>query len=111
MKLKPLLPSLREKKRYIAFEVQTESELSLAEARESIEATMHGFLGDLGMARAGVLFLKDWKQQRGIIRVNTKHVDDVKAAFALVQEVAKHKAKVQSLAVSGAIGKIRESYF
>ncbi len=111
MKLRPLLPSLREKKRYIAFEVHTDGKIDLDHAKKSIEQSMKGFLGDLGMARAGVLFLSDWKQNRGIIKVNTKYVDDVKASLALVQESASKKATIRSIGVSGALEKIRSSYF
>ena len=111
MKLKAVLPSLREKKRYIAFEVQTEKAFGLEHVKKSIEQSMKGFLGDLGMARAGVLFLLDWKQNKGIIKVNTKYVDEVKASLALVQEIAQEKAIIRSIGVSGALEKIRESYF
>jgi ribonuclease P/MRP protein subunit POP5 len=111
MKLRPLLPSLREKKRYIAFEVETEGTVDLDHAKKSIEQSMKGFLGDLGMARAGVLFLNDWKYNRGIIKVNTKYVDEVKASLALVQDMMERKAIVRSVGVSGALEKIRESYF
>jgi len=105
------LPSLREKKRYIAFEVHTEGRLGLEQTKHGIEQTMKSFLGELGMARAGVLFLNDWKNNRGILKVNTKYVDDVKASMALVQEIAQHKAIVRSVAVSGALEKIRSAYF
>ncbi len=111
MKLRPVLPSLREKKRYMAFEVQTEGKIDLDHAKKSIEQCMKGFLGDLGMARVGILFLDDWKQNRGIMKINTKYVDDVKASLALVQEVGNKKAIVRSIAVSGALEKIRSSYF
>ena len=111
MKLRPLIPSLREKKRYIAFEVQTDGKIELDHAKKSIELSMKGFLGDLGMARAGILFLKDWKHNRGIIKVNTKFVDEIKASFALVQDIGHNKAIIRSIAVSGALEKIRSSYF
>ena len=111
MKLRPLLPSLREKKRYLAFEGQTEEKVDFEHAKKSIELSMKGFLGDLGMARAGVLFLNDWKQNRGIMKMNTKYVDEIKASLALVQEVAERKAIIRSIGVSGALEKIRSVYF
>lgn len=111
MKLRPLLPSLREKKRYIAFEVHTEGNIDLDHAQKSIEQSMKELLGDLGVARAGVLFLRDWKQNRGIIKVNTHCVDEIKASFALVEDIAGKKAIIKSIGVSGALEKIRTSYF
>lgn len=106
MRLKSLLPSLREKKRYIAFEVQGERKLELKDAKELIERSIKDFIGDLGSAKAGVLFLKDWKNNRGIIKVNSKYVDEIKASLALIKDV-----KVQSLYVSGTIEKVRGQCF
>ena len=111
MRLKPVLPTLREKKRYVAFEVQAEKSLPLDQVRSGIEKTMKAFLGDLGMARAGVLFLNDWKNQRGILKASTRSVYEVKAALALVENIADHKAVVRSLAVSGTVDKLRRTYF
>ena len=111
MKLKPLLPSLREKKRYIAFEVQTDSPISFEDAKKCIEQSMQKFLGDFGMAKAGVLFLKDWKNNRGIMRVDAKYTDATKASLALVKELNNRKAIIQSIKVSGVLDKIRSSCF
>ena len=111
MKLKPLMPSLREKKRYIGFEVKTKEKITFSEAKKAIEDKMKEFIGTLGMANAGMIFLKDWKDNKGIVRVNTKFVDHTKAGMALIKEVNEKKAKVQSLAVSGIINKIRKKYF
>ncbi len=110
MVLKPLIPSLREKKRYIAFEVKADHAVAFHDAKKQIEQSMHTFLGDLGMAKAGVIFLKDWKNNRGIFKVNTKHVDEAKAALALVQTINSTKAIVQSVGVSGSLDKMRSSY-
>ncbi len=111
MKLKPLMPSLREKKRYIAFEVKTEGKITFSETKNAIEDKMKEFVGTLGMASAGPIFLKDWKDNRGIVRVNTKYVDHTKASLALIKEVNGKKVKIQSLNVSGIIDKLRKRYF
>ncbi|MAG77838.1 hypothetical protein CL616_00570 [archaeon] len=111
MKLKPLMPSLREKKRYLAFEVKSKDKITFSEAKKAIENKMKEFVGTLGMANAGMIFLKDWKENKGIVRVNAKYVDHTKASMALIKEVSEKKAKVQSLAVSGIIDKIRKKYF
>ncbi|HLC22360.1 MAG TPA: Rpp14/Pop5 family protein [Candidatus Nanoarchaeia archaeon] len=107
MKLKPILPSLREKKRYIAFEVKTEENVDFNEVKTAIESAMKGFLGDLGMAHAGAIFLPDWKNNHGIVRVNSNMVDHTKASLALVTHIAGQKATVHSVAVSGVINKLR----
>jgi ribonuclease P/MRP protein subunit POP5 len=111
MKLKPLMPSLREKKRYIAFEVKTKDKITFSETKNAIEDKMKEFIGTLGMGNAGMIFLKDWKDNKGIVRVNSKYVDHTKASLALIKEVNKKKAKIQSLNVSGIIDKLRKRYF
>jgi len=111
MTVKPLLPSLREKKRYVAFEVQAAHAIEFALAKKSVEESLQGFLGTLGMAKAGVLFLNDWKKNRGIMKVNTQYVNEVKAALALVQEIAGEKEIIRSVGVSGSLEKIRSLYF
>jgi len=57
------------------------------------------------------MFLKDWKDNKGIVRVNSKYVDHTKASMALIKEVNGKKAKVQSLAISGIVDKLRKKYF
>ncbi len=107
--MKPLLPSLREKKRYIAFEVMSQG-TSLAEAKTAILSRMATFLGEYGMAKAGVIFLKDWKGNKGIFRVASPEVDKAKAALALVKEINGKKASVRSLGTSGTLEKLRSKY-
>ncbi|MBS3162294.1 hypothetical protein J4467_00020 [Candidatus Woesearchaeota archaeon] len=102
------MPSLREKKRYLAFEVESENKLDSKEVQTLIESSMKRFVGELGMAKAGIIFMKDWKNNRGIIKVNTKSVDELKAALALVKE---EKIIIKSLALSGSIEKVRSQCF
>ena len=109
MKLRPILPSLREKKRYIAFEVEAKEIVAFSDVKMAIETSMKQFIGDFGMAHAGLLFLPDWKHNKGILRVNTSMVDHTKASLALITDIATQKATVKSVAVSGAINKVRGS--
>tara|TARA_Y100000310_G_C20701911_1_gene830788 strand:- start:3629 stop:3964 length:336 start_codon:yes stop_codon:yes gene_type:complete len=111
MKLKPLIPSLREKKRYIAYQVEAETQVSKEAAQQTIQSSVKQFVGDLGSAQAGIMFLKDWKSNTGIMRVNTKSVDQVKAALALIKEVNGNEVKISSVGMSGVVDKVRKSYF
>ncbi len=111
MKLKALLPSLREKKRYVGFVVESKDNLDLKQVQEAIEASMKELVGNLGIANAGLLFLKDWKNNRGIIRISTKNVDQLKASLALIKEINGKKVIVKSLGVSGVVDKLRKLYF
>ena len=74
IKIKPLLPSLREKPRYIKY--KTEKMLS----KDCIYNGIKQFLGELGMAKAGVKMMDN-----NIIRTNSKYVDEVKSALLLIK--------------------------
>ena len=99
----------RERKRYILIKVDSERAEKTLVGRLVIQAGMQ-FLGELGMARAGLQFLEDtWNEETstGIIRVSHKYVDDVKAALALVKEFDGRKVQIHSLKVSGEINKLK----
>ena len=113
-KLKPILPSLREKKRYLVFEVISKEKISDANAVSN--AIFHyslQFLGQLGAAKAGIIVLNNkWNQQlqRGIIRISHKHVDAVKAALTLGTRIDDKEAIFKSLGVSGILKKAENNY-
>ena len=59
-KIKPVMPSLREKKRYLAFEVISKQKVEdFNKVQESIMGSALEFIGHLGMAKAGAIILKD----------------------------------------------------
>ena len=113
-KIKPLLPSLREKKRYLAFEVISRYRFNDAvHVNKAILDAASSFLGDLGMAKAGVLQLNDkWNQdmQRGLIRVNNKHVDELKASLIFVKNIEGKDVVVKSIGASGILRKAQQKY-
>ena len=108
-KIKPILPTLREKKRYLAFEILSKSKIKdFSSVSSAIWASSLSFLGELGAAKAGIWVLADKynpEKQRGIIRVNHKHVDGLKASLALVRQIEGNDAIVRSITVSGILRK------
>ena len=113
-KLKPVLPSLREKKRYFVFEVISKEKIN--DANKISNAVWHyslQFLGQLGAAKAGIIVLNnkwDSKLQRGIIKVSHKHVDAVKAALAFADKIDNNDVIFRSLGVSGILRKAENKY-
>ena len=113
-KLKPVLPSLREKKRYVVFEVISKEKIKDAESVSN--AVWHcslQFLGQLGTAKAGIMVLNNkWNPelQRGIIKVSHKHVDAVKAALTFANKVDNTDVIFRSLGVSGILRKAENKY-
>jgi len=64
------------------------------------------FLGELGMAKAGVMILSN-QNNAGIIRVNHTFVDEVKIALALINNYQGNEIKVETIRVSGVINKLK----
>ena len=108
-KLKPVLPSSREKKRYLAFEVISKEKIrDFSHVSEAIWSSSLQFLGQLGTAKAGIIPLENkWNQekQRGIIKISHKHVDNVKAALLFAQKAGGKDVIFRSLGVSGVLRK------
>ncbi len=107
--MKPLLPSLRESKRYVVYEVLADNPVSREDAEAAITESARTLMGTLQYATAGFEPLK-WKNQKGIIRVNRQYVNHTKSAMALTTTIKRKKVIVRSVGVSGMINKA-EKYF
>src|SRR3989344_9283471 len=104
-KIKSLMPSLREKKRYIGFEVLSERPIGRTESvHYSIQQSMTSLLGQKGMATAGYIFLSDLyipKSQRGAFRVSHDMVDAAKAALCCVTHIEQIPVIIRSTIARG----------
>ena len=112
-KLKPLLPSLREKKRYVVFEVSSKDVIRKQDITKAIDDTYTHCFGVFGSAEAGILFLDNKfndEKKRGILKINNKCVDRLKASFTLICEIAGTKATIRSVGVSGVLKKAYHNY-
>jgi RNase P/RNase MRP subunit POP5 len=92
IKIKPILPSLKEKKRYILYEGKL--------SRNAIKQGIKDFIGEYGMAKAGIMFIKS-KNNKGIIKTNVKWLEQVKTALSLM------KTRVKPVKVSGTLKKLK----
>lgn len=113
-KLKPVLPSLREKKRYLAFEVISKEKISdINLVSNAIWDCSLQFLGQFGTAKAGIMVLNnkwDAKSQRGIIKVSHKHVDALKSALVFADKVNNTDVIFRSIGVSGILRKAENRF-
>ena len=103
IKIKPLLPVLKEKKRYILFEIDSSNKM--ANIDKEIQMQLRSFIGDMGLARAGLKFVKN-KDNKGIIQVNHKSVDEIKTGLALIKDIDAAPVRIRTLKVSGIINKL-----
>ncbi len=113
-KLKPVLPSLREKKRYLVFEIILKEKINdIGVVSNTIWNNSLQFLGQLGVAKAGLMVLNnkwDSKLQRGIIKVSHKHVDAVKAALTFANKIEDADVIFRSIGVSGILRKAENKF-
>lgn len=75
--MKPLKPSMREKKRYLLIKGKN--------PKENIEKAIKDFIGVLGMSKVGLGWIKTGKDS-AIISINREMVDSVRASLAVWSE-------------------------
>lgn len=66
------------------------------------------FLGELGCAKAGIQILDVWNNQKGIIRVDNKSVNELKSALILIKEIDGKNVIIKTKGVSGILKKAKE---
>ena len=108
------MPSLRERKRYLAFEIISETPIKDFNAVSKVifDKALE-FLGELGCSEAGINILSDkydGKKQRGLMRINNKSLDKMKATFALIDQMANQNVIVRSIGASGILKKAEDKY-
>jgi len=106
--MRRLSPSLREKKRYLAFEIISKTKVSFKELSEAVWASVNEFMGTQGAAKAGIWILSDkWnpKTQKGLMKVSAKSVNQLRIALALVTKAGRKKIIIRSIGLSGILNK------
>ena len=110
-KIKILKPTLREKNRYISFQIISEvgEEFTYSDLESAVWNTMLDFLGEDGVSKTSVWLLKErWDQKRqiGILRCNHKSVQEIIASFGLINRLGDNRITFKILKVSGTIKSI-----
>jgi len=114
--MKPLMPSHREKKRYLLVKAGKSSQVrDIKDFRKQINLAVTEFLGVLGMAKASMKFIdsgasdstgtgKD-KEFWAILCVNRGSLEKVRAAFCVFSGGTERGIRVEN--VSGTLKKLR----
>ena len=112
MKGKPLLPTLRTKKRYVVYEVIADNDMPLKKATESILASYKECFGIFGLAEAGIKDMNIYndKMKRGILKINHKYVNNLRAALAMIKNINNEKITIHTVGVSGILKKTKSRY-
>ena len=106
--MKKFLSSLKEKKRYIAFEIDSESGFAKDEVVKAVDTSCRNFMGEYGYGKAGVMVVSDTiNGKKGVVRVDSKYVDLVKVSLMMIKEINNNNVVFRSVRTSGAIGKVK----
>jgi|SRR3989338_4413406 len=105
--MKPILSSLRENNRYIKFQIDAKKHLNQKDAEKSLQESFLDFLGELELAKSSFK-LVNLKDNKGIIKVNAKYANKLRAMLTMIQEINNEKVNVKSLKTSGLINKVKE---
>lgn len=111
---KHLPPTLKERKRYIAFQIIAESKIETADVFNTLWHALLNFLGEFGVAESGIWISKlnyNETKQLGIIKCNHISVEHVRASLSLIQRIGDSRAIVKVLGVSGTIKAAKKKFF
>ena len=101
--MKPLLPTLKERQRYIVYETISAHPLD-ADISEALLHRLAELLGVFGMADAGILSIAyDNKQQAGILRCDHKQVPRVKAGLLMITHLGHQQVIIKVRGISGTL--------
>lgn len=106
IKLKPLLPTLRQKKRFIKIKIESSKKFSFKEISEELIENIIIYLGAINFGKEGIWLLKDkfdFENQTIVLKVSTKSKDKLIGVLALINKIAKTECKLNILKVSGTL--------
>ncbi len=110
-KIKPILPSLKEKKRYMVFKIISSKKIAKAIVFESILYSYKENFGDIGLARAGIQLVDyDEETNTGILRVGNTYVDNARYSFAMVKKIDDMDVIIFTKGISGTIKKSKAKF-
>ena len=107
--MKPLLPALRDKKRYLAFEAISKEDMEPSRIFNEFSGKFRHLYGAIALSRSNLRLMPEFsKKNKGIIRVNRKYVDKVQASMCLLTQVNGVDVILRTILVSGSIAKFKE---
>ena len=112
-RMKPLLPSLKEKRRYVAFEVIAQSRFTERDVADAIIASMLEQVGRRGLSRAGLKFVPeswDADKMRGVVRVAHDAAELLKSTFPFIKTIKNKSVIVRSVGTSGLLAKLQATF-
>ena len=104
--MKSLLPSLKEKKRYLVFEIISENKITVSRPMNEIIKQVNKILGIFDSAEAGIMPVT-YKNNKAMIKVSNQSVDKVKASLLFINEMGTQDIIIKSVGLSGILNKAK----
>lgn len=105
--------TLREKNRYIAYQVVSENKLIFSDLNSAMWNSILNFLGELESAKARVWIMKDTYdegKQTGTIKCSHDFVERARSALILIQRIGDARVAIKILGVSGTMKGARTKF-
>lgn len=100
--MKVLPPTMRENKRYLAFELIAEGIVSRDELIREIFSVSGNLLGDLGSSKCNI-WLFAFEDNKGVVSCDREHVWQTRAALATITSVKGKRVTLHVLGLSGTV--------
>ena len=107
---KRILPSSRLKKRYVAFEVISNSMLDAQNIQKAIKHTLAGFKANKDSNVAFIEKKFNESKKRGIVRIAPRYVSPLISILQAIKNIQDHKVTIQSIGMSGSLKKAYQKY-
>lgn len=112
-KIKGVLPTLRQKKRYVVFKIEGKRKFTFQEISQSVLKHLITFLGSIDFGKGGVWLLRDQfnhEKQIAIVRTSTKLKEKTVGSLSLLKKINNENVKTTVLGASGTLKGAKE-YF
>ncbi|AKB61942.1 MAG: Rpp14/Pop5 family protein [Methanosarcina mazei] len=107
--MKRLLPSLRAKKRYLAFELISEEPASRSDIVKEVMSSASSLLGDVITSDCDIRVL-GFENGKGIIQCSHTKVKQTRASLAALTRINGKRATLHVLGVSGTVKRATEKF-
>lgn len=107
--MKRLLPSLRAKTRYLAFELISEAPVGRSDLVKEVMYTASSFLGDVTASECDIKVL-GFEDSKGIIQCSHTKVKETRASLATLTRVNGKRATLHILGISGTVKRATEKF-
>jgi ribonuclease P/MRP protein subunit POP5 len=105
---KPLLPTLRSKKRYVVYETMSESEFLHRDVHLAIEESFKRCFGIFEHSKAGIVDCM-YMKNKGILKINHNYVDKLRMSMAMITRIGQKELILRTVKISGILKKAKSS--